>query len=643
MTTFPGFEEPKENYYRLPNDWFDQVHLLREAYGTRLAAPIKLLEYVLKHTWGFQRFDGQVSLTAKEIYAGRFHRGKRVDQGTGLSENSVQKSAQALVEQGYLDLLLDDTDPARRKRAYRPRTLDATPEKEPTEKPFEGFELPRESYFKVPKRWTDLTRDVKSATLILTVEYFFRHAWGYHNNEGVWMEAEDIAHGRRYRDGRRYDQGTRFDVSSIHRTLQEAVERKLLVWTDYNPRENGARLYNLRFEGMKLSEEGEYLGPLPWNDEAIGDLEEGSGNLEEPKGNLGASHTPSSIEIHPLSSGKLEVVTRNLEEGSGKLEEPKSDLEGGIRNLEARTATGDTFKDTSLKDTSINTPATTPLAPQPVAQLGTGIASLEAAAAGFPPELQTWQLELILETEGVPLPKRRALLQAIQQKPALGYQFLARMLEGYEKATRKRGGIDAPIFYALSIYRDAPLQKYLELAHLTPDSLRALLTRSVYAAPPPQHLQTTLAHLRESELMNLLATLAPSPEAEEFEETSDEEAFLVEEDTLTPPEPEAPVRPLPTRGPSCGQEAWTWITRATQIERPTACFSACLERNGLAMSFREAEPAHLLLAQLQTHQGTLQKVLPGFAIKMDIFALATSTYTQPYQPPALCETLTLQL
>ncbi len=39
MTLFQGFAEPKENYYRLPNDWFEHVHLLRETYGTRLAAP----------------------------------------------------------------------------------------------------------------------------------------------------------------------------------------------------------------------------------------------------------------------------------------------------------------------------------------------------------------------------------------------------------------------------------------------------------------------------------------------------------------------------------------------------------------------------------------------------------------------------
>jgi hypothetical protein len=54
---FPGFYEPKENYYRLPNIWFEIANRLRNAFGERFASALKLLEYVLRHTWGYMRFN----------------------------------------------------------------------------------------------------------------------------------------------------------------------------------------------------------------------------------------------------------------------------------------------------------------------------------------------------------------------------------------------------------------------------------------------------------------------------------------------------------------------------------------------------------------------------------------------------------
>ncbi|MCP4288661.1 MAG: hypothetical protein GY792_30270, partial [Gammaproteobacteria bacterium] len=107
-TPFPGFANPTENYYRLPNTWVDHLAELRIATGSRIIASLKLLEYVLKHTWGYQRFEGQVRLTAREIRTGRGHRGRQIDTGTGLSANSVRKAAQKLTQHGFLELLTDD-------------------------------------------------------------------------------------------------------------------------------------------------------------------------------------------------------------------------------------------------------------------------------------------------------------------------------------------------------------------------------------------------------------------------------------------------------------------------------------------------------------------------------------------------------
>jgi hypothetical protein len=49
--TFAGFSTPEANFFRLPNEWTDIT-----ARVTSLAE-MKLVEYVLKHTWGYSEFD----------------------------------------------------------------------------------------------------------------------------------------------------------------------------------------------------------------------------------------------------------------------------------------------------------------------------------------------------------------------------------------------------------------------------------------------------------------------------------------------------------------------------------------------------------------------------------------------------------
>jgi hypothetical protein len=46
---FTGFSKPEANFFRLPNEWTDII-------TARVAslAEMKLVEYVLKHTWGIQ-------------------------------------------------------------------------------------------------------------------------------------------------------------------------------------------------------------------------------------------------------------------------------------------------------------------------------------------------------------------------------------------------------------------------------------------------------------------------------------------------------------------------------------------------------------------------------------------------------------
>ena len=244
--TFIGFSESAETWERLPYDWFDIWHVVRNEHGSRFAPMLKMTEYILKHTWATGRFNGQVQLSANEIRLGRRrNKFERFDNGTSISENSVQNAGKALVELGLLEIEQDQANLARRLRTYRPRIHEKNEGN--TGKPFSGFPPPTQNYFKVPKVWTDITTNITRASTILAVEYLFRHTWGLNNKERVWLSADEIAEGRLYDNGRRrYDAGTGFDVSSIHRALKEALALGLVVWTERYEAGITTRLFNLR-------------------------------------------------------------------------------------------------------------------------------------------------------------------------------------------------------------------------------------------------------------------------------------------------------------------------------------------------------------------------------------------------------------
>ena len=253
---FSGFSEPKDHWYRLPNNWFDIWHAVRNQYDPRFAPMLKMTEYILKHTWGVGRFNGQVQLSADEIRSGRRRtKSTRFDHGTGISPSSVQNASKVLAEFGLLEVEQDQKDLARRLRTYRPHIHE-----EHTSEPLSGFSLPTQNFFKVPNIWSDITANISSAATILTVEYLFRHTWGFNNKDGVWLSADEIAAGRLYSDGRRYDDGTGFEISSIHRALKEAVALGLIVWTEKYEAGINKRLFNLHIKGMRINENGEYLG-----------------------------------------------------------------------------------------------------------------------------------------------------------------------------------------------------------------------------------------------------------------------------------------------------------------------------------------------------------------------------------------------
>jgi hypothetical protein len=111
---FIGFSQPKSNYYKVPNEWVEILAFLDNV------AEIKILNYLIRHTWGFQEYGIFKHLTVDEFMNGRKHKdGSRFDSGTGLSEMSVRNGIRRALEHGFIEVEIDDRDKGRIKKYYR--------------------------------------------------------------------------------------------------------------------------------------------------------------------------------------------------------------------------------------------------------------------------------------------------------------------------------------------------------------------------------------------------------------------------------------------------------------------------------------------------------------------------------------------
>ena len=114
MSKFRGFELPKENWSKLPHSIIDALPEFTSL------AELKVVLYVLRHTWGFQEFDKARRLSIDEIANGRKGiNGERFDEGTGMSDNAVKDGIARAVEHGFLIVETNDDDLARIKKTYR--------------------------------------------------------------------------------------------------------------------------------------------------------------------------------------------------------------------------------------------------------------------------------------------------------------------------------------------------------------------------------------------------------------------------------------------------------------------------------------------------------------------------------------------
>jgi hypothetical protein len=112
--TFSGFVVPSQNWFRLPNEWTDITCDMKSL------AELKVVEYVLRHTWGYQEYGSGKRISTNEFMHGRRRQdGSRMDRGTGLSKQSVIDGLRLAVRDGYLLEERDDRDKGRIQKHYR--------------------------------------------------------------------------------------------------------------------------------------------------------------------------------------------------------------------------------------------------------------------------------------------------------------------------------------------------------------------------------------------------------------------------------------------------------------------------------------------------------------------------------------------
>ncbi len=110
---FPGFRRPDSAYFSLPNEWTDITADIQSL------AELKIVEYIARHTWGFNEYGGKKHITTDEFMHGRL-KGKdtRMDRGTQLSDRGVKDGIELAEKHGYIVITTDESDKARIRKYY---------------------------------------------------------------------------------------------------------------------------------------------------------------------------------------------------------------------------------------------------------------------------------------------------------------------------------------------------------------------------------------------------------------------------------------------------------------------------------------------------------------------------------------------
>lgn len=190
----------------------------------------------------------------------------------------------------------NNKDLARQERFYLPRLKPPEDDESSTARSL-GLDRPESNYFMVPFYWTHISANIRSEILIIVMEYFFRHGWGWQvgAREIRWLDTDDLADGRRYRSEERqeerYDRGIGYIPRKIRDALDEGVSRGLLVWRQVG---NG-REFALRMTWM------EGVGADGYYDPNDPDLDQSVGGKDQ---SVDRTYIDTSNQTLPLETGK---------------------------------------------------------------------------------------------------------------------------------------------------------------------------------------------------------------------------------------------------------------------------------------------------------------------------------------------------
>lgn len=111
---FEGFPHPDTEYFtRVPNECFEICARIDNL------AELKIVLYMIRHTWGFQEYDKFKKITIDEFSQGRKRSDRtRMDDGTGLGITAVKDGIRKAVQHGYLIAVDSEGEPGWRKKYY---------------------------------------------------------------------------------------------------------------------------------------------------------------------------------------------------------------------------------------------------------------------------------------------------------------------------------------------------------------------------------------------------------------------------------------------------------------------------------------------------------------------------------------------
>lgn len=112
---FVGFTQESigTEYFRVPAIFLSLCAMIDNL------AELKVVLYIMRHTWGFREYDTPKRITIDEFVNGRKRvDGSRMDLGTGLSESAVKDGLQRAIDHEIIVCYVDDRDMGRIKNYY---------------------------------------------------------------------------------------------------------------------------------------------------------------------------------------------------------------------------------------------------------------------------------------------------------------------------------------------------------------------------------------------------------------------------------------------------------------------------------------------------------------------------------------------